>query len=1579
MDDALVDTIRTHSTASTAPVTTPAPEGNGPRQRTGIFSRTAPTTQSTHHFGMARLSLLARQVKGALTPRAFRSERNVPEEMAVLTRAAPHDLAVRVENGKAVLGDPTRAQSQAEHVLESVLNKGEARYQDRPVAAGGGFLLHDTQHRQVHAHACTHAVSVFKSSEAREGIAPALPNDALRAQVTGVHVNGANEAFRIHEKRLHTLGADGWTPHPTCTDDFKSLHTLGGNLYAIDAEGGVRALSDINTVLPIQHKVQSLAMSGTQLIALTEDDDHGLHLERPETDAHPGLGFHGVHALRNAQGPLNADSPDKPVSIALDGNRLMLTTATGKLHRIDLPEDNFAEGDAEPFSLDELHLGNPLPAAALNAAIGPHTYGELFHDGADQLYAKVKDKHGTEHSATWDGTDDSFKAGWNLSQTLILDSQRGLTADPPPADQQIQLPRGRIARQGDDLVTEDTRTGEWKKTSEKDIRGLIAGRDGFAYLIDKDGKLKQLKVAPQATTHALGKGLDLALPGRGTEAKGSILRGAEHLTVDKAAVQNDQRYMTLSGGDLRLHDQFGERVTLPPLPGNGAITGIGSHGKAWFALKDGVIHQMDGAAADPKNLSTTRHWQVAARTGLPDGTTATDLHTDNEGRLRLRASVPAPTDDDAEARENQDFIRTSAGGWQRATPTAVAAVVPHAHFTNLAENEPGFTRRGNIKTSFNVLGRNNVETAQLRNYAPNTLTQNYVTSHLASTGAFKVPADSVQQAWSGREGLKPVYQQEIQTLDRLKTAASANPGRIPPAISERLNTLDQMTLTPEMSELKALLQWFHQTLSDDLYKTLRELADQQSALNRDGTLNLAFRPGTPPTTDLLAQVSTVLGHSGGAAGEPLGALINTLQAGGFTLAHRNPASSLDSSRKRGDSQTLLSARLAANVQVMKQVSSLLDHLMVDAREPNGARPDRIAERLAALHNDTYASNPIKRYTDAGFRSYAALEASYDATKSLLKYMRKDNHPVKRNALEGLRSRNDEELKQNLTQALKDLEPRESLKINRNYGGGVTGGISGPAGDAFLGFRGSVDPDRTYGMTFTRFDRGLKVAMNREGTVSSTASFGFGGGMTDTKTTPGDSHQNHQTNGAWFGASLDAKHKYSDNTALSFFIRDDELDAFMDDLLTTPLHRSKQPENGGLKPMELMDRGTEQEVRTTGKHNFDLELNANAESRTNYGQTDAEPVAGFMRFGVGLLASLTLMNTERERTQGRGNDGLHTDIYSSNRARFLEKGSVSGYGRMFSTIFTSRPDNLFIAGGAPIGVAASLAFDNKTGKSYDVRFKEALPVQASDLKSLESSLEKAFPDLKQQSPGDRTVDERLAMLHTQYGTRTADNDAQHAALISLAQTQRQQRASAQGSSLMSLMDMVVKHNNINRIDQAALSKRGIDVVKEMLGKDVNPGNAERIHALMNADPQLKALLEELKRSKGTTRAEIKLEVTDSVKKTIEDGALDGKLTDEGLKNQLANRDNLRIKSISVFRSAAKEDALGVPLPYVSFKSGSSLSIERLRGEVTFDYGVDQLQPKAFSLDGELADAADAHVAKQAARELNDETTGAYRTR
>jgi hypothetical protein len=1620
--------------------------GPGPAQRKNVLARMATASRSTlqksRNFTGALFkarpgdaSSIPRSAPAANTPHTAPAPNGATASTAAAASATPQANAPVPPNGPAPTGPTTGQQpaipltprlsmalqnqkltfggggqpNRTERLLEGILSKHDQRYQDlAPLntqdSQKSEYLMVDSQNRLLHAHASDIAISVFKSSEnrvtsANDGKKMAMPTDAHRAQITGVHKDANNTAWRVHENKLYALQGGQWQEHNQGAT-LKTLHNIGdGKLFALNDKGKVYALGDLDTPLPFEHKVTALGRSpGGELMALSKDSQNQ-HLLVQRNALGPDL--HDMHHLIPPTGTDN-DEAMTPKSVAIAGQRLLVTTASGKLLQATMP--TVEERKKTMFVAGELTLQPAPPSPALLAAFGNHTLSDFFHDEKNVLHARVKDQQGLEHSAAWDDRKQDFVPGWSMAP-LIMDRQAGLPALTPDPTTQIQLPRGKIAlleekssalvqvprgeyaRPQDKrlvvnppaeelkettektLLVQDPRTEEWKKTSEKDIKALQAGQDGFAYIIDKDGKLKQLKVAPQAAAHDMGRGADLALQGRGTEAKGSALRGAEGVVADKLAVQNDQNFMTLSDGKLRLHDQNGERAVLPQPPGTGNIQAISTGGKDWFALRDGAVYRLSGDDANARKLNPQRTWQAVQAPPTPPGAVIQDLRPNHDRRLLATTSAG-------------EFVKT-ATGWEAAAPAPAARRNDHAAFNRLAAAEPEALRRGSAKLTVNVMGSNNIESMKAKQYAPASLTQNYLTSHLSLTGAAKVPADSLQHAWKGREGLKPIYNEETALLHELDTRAAAATGAATATqtrpMAARITELGPRLTSPESSELAELFNWFQTSVTEDLQKTLRELAEDEGALQKNGALNPAFQ-GKPRANDMLPQVASVLRHSGIDNGHEVGQLLTSLQNVHFTLERRNTQKPLDRSRTQGDHQALLRARLALDVKVLNDISAALDGFAAEVNKPGAKDFGTIATALATLHNDTYEGSPVKRYTDAGFRDHASLEASYDATKNLLKHLRKDNHPLKRNVLQGLQTPagpNNADVTRSLTQALRDLEPRESVKLNRNYGGGITGGVAGPAEPAFLGFRGNIDPERTYGLTFTRFDRGLKVSMSREGAISGTGSFGFGGGKSDTRTTAGDSHANLQTNGGWFGGSLDAKYKYANSTALSFFIRDDEIDDFMADLMQTPLASSKRPAQGGLKPMALMDRGVEKEVRTTGKHAFDLDAGVNLESRTNKGRTDAEPVAGFMRFGAGLLGTVSLLSAERERTEGHGSDGLHTDIYSSNRARFLEKGSVTGYARMFSTVFTSRPSNLFVAGGAPLGVSATLAFDNKTGKSYDVRFKNALPLQTADVKSLGETLEKAFPGMsKNPSPDGKNPEQVLHDLKRKYLTEKPDeNDAQYAARQSLRQLDRQNTAAGQGSSLMSLMDMVVKHNNVNRLDQSAPSKRQIDRVKQMLGRDCNEGNAQRIHDMMSADPQFKGLLDAMKDTKGATRAEIKLEVRDDIKERIEDGALSGRLTDAMLKDMLSDKNNLRIKSIAVFQTAAKEDSFGTPLPFVSYKSGSALSIERLMGEVTFEYGVDQTQPKKATVDGEIADRGDS----QPAQELGQATHGAFRPR
>jgi hypothetical protein len=698
--------LRPNATTATGAVHNGPPANpGGPQQRTGVMGRMAAASQSLRTQGrhLRDGMFRARQGDGTAVPRSGRS--------APATTAAPPPamemgtrMNMALDGRQLVLGTDGRTQ-RAEELLDGVLNKPGAQYKALtkiPEAPGKTeYLLVDAHDRLVHAHASDLAVSVFKSSQTQVNAAlVARPDNAHRAQITGVHVGSDNQAWRLHDKKLYALQDGQWQQSDRIAD-VKSLHSVGdGHVYALGEDGKVRSLQQPNTPLDFTHKVSSLGSTADGgLIALSEDSSKHLMLERLNAF---GEDLHDVQPLLTPQGVDHTEA-FKPKSVSVVGDTLFATSASGKLltaHIADRDTMPSMDPDAAPGTRVQrppvigmsLQLETEPPHPRLARAFGEHSFSDLFHDDQGRLHARIKDHRGVEHSAAWDDQLNDFRPGWHMS-ALVMDRQHGLPALLPDANQHIRLPRGVIARHGDDLLTQDSRTGDWKKSSETGIKDLIAAKDGFAYLIDKDNKLKQLKVAPQATAHDMGKGLDLALPGRGTDAKGSILRGAEHLSVEKAAVQNDQRYMTLSGGTLRLHDQNGERATLPDVPGNGAIKGIASEGKHWFALKGGVVQQMTGADADPKSLSTERQWHAAPTHGLPDGATPQDLYTDNEGRMCLKASVAAPTDADANARADHEFIHDDNGRWTPSTPTAPAADTDHRHFNNLAAGEPDFTRR----------------------------------------------------------------------------------------------------------------------------------------------------------------------------------------------------------------------------------------------------------------------------------------------------------------------------------------------------------------------------------------------------------------------------------------------------------------------------------------------------------------------------------------------------------------------------------------------------------------------------------------------------------------------------------------------------------------------------------------------------------------------------------------------------------------------------------------------------------------------------------------------------------------------
>jgi hypothetical protein len=1494
---------------------------------------------------------------------------------------AERPFAMALAQGKLQLGvkpGPGRDHvlTAAENLLDKALNKSGQRY-----ARIDNQMLVDTQGFYVKPMASASAVSAFVSSRPvpAAAVANLLPaGNGHIAQKSDVH-HSTHGVFRLHDDKLMRFDNQRWVEQTDNQVKLKALHSIGQHLFATDEKRGVY---DVHSghAKDFGRPVSGLMLHNNQPLGLCEANG-GYQLRRARQR---GVAD-SVVQLQPFATPGEPAKASKPAAIAMLGNRVFAVDGGGRLSSGVYSDATPAGSNAPPPVAMSLVGDNELAPAsrtALDNALGAgRSFSGLFVENDGSLHAKIKDQHGNEHSAhlsvvTQHPLQLALQPGWNLSQALVVPNQRGMPDPTPEANAVIHLETGSIALKDGVLMVQDPRSEKWSKTGDKDLLDLQRGQDGFAYCVDKDGAVKKLTVGLQAMTHQSGKGPNLTV-GQANEAKaGSTFHGASGITAKKVAVLNDQRYVTLSdtpgaGGaaateTLNVHDQKGLRRELPvPSPGH-PVTSMTVADKQLYVLSNSQIFRMSsdhwqGSSLRFGPLRNRPRWEPVM---LPAGVgNISGLRANGRGVLTATSATG-----------KHDLSKT---GWVAAQNEPLPATrYQHDLSDRLTAQEIKMTRHGNLKVSAALAGRTGIETAGPgASKVPRSWTKNYLTSHLSLSSMFKSPTDRVTHEFKGRAGLKKIYELDGAAikalLDKGPTAA------LPPASATLGRLMTETAPDSKGRELTGLLTLITAEVAQDTQQILQTLAQDQGVQLHNGAATQAIdNPKRNGARDLMPQFTETIRRSG--IDHPqLMTLLTSLKANGFRMDSRNPDAK-ESQRDRSDPHALVKARLANNALVMSKLGGLveqLDHLQSRPQGMSDDRVDLIAEALSRVYNDEYADNKIKKYTDAGFQSHRELEATYDSVKTMLGYLRKDNHALTRNLRKGFGTDHDQ-LGAELGKALHQLAPRDNLKINRVYAGTLFGGVSGATGDGFTGGKLTVEPERTYGLTFTRFERGMKMSINREGAVAATANVGVGYGLRDHSIPSGDHPEHMHQNAGYLAASLDAKVKGSHNNAFSFFVPNGLLDEFVTDLVDTELQSkaSRSAAQPGvaetrLDPLELMERGVEHELRTSKKLNLDLDLNLGAEFRLNDGRLGDKPVANFFRLALGAVGTANLASYEKESVSGHGAGGLRTSIYTDNRARFLEKASLSGYARMFDPIFTSRPNDVYVRGGVPLGASVTVAVDNKTGKAFDVRFKPAQEVTEAEMKSLASSLEKAFPLIEQGLP---TADqpkvpakEQLGALATLAGGQSrypalhaATNDAQYAALVSLAQAQRQQSAAESGGSLMNTMDRTIKHANVNRIDKESLTKRAEHTMFDrLLGafeKEISPGNSAHIAALAAHDPQLAALLKDMKTGDGQTRAEIKLEVKDSIKSRIETEMLQGTMNDAQLRELLSAPSSLRVKSISTFRNVAREDAFNLPGVGVAYRSGSNLSVERLHAEVTFDYGRDQDRPlKGYKVEGKLA--------------------------
>lgn len=99
----------------------------------------------------------------------------------------------------------------------------------------------------------------------------------------------------------------------------------------------------------------------------------------------------------------------------------------------------------------------------------------------------------------------------------------------------------------------------------------------------------------------------------------------------------------------------------------------------------------------------------------------------------------------------------------------------------------------------------------------------------------------------------------------------------------------------------------------------------------------------------------------------------------------------------------------------------------------------------------------------------------------------------------------------------------------------------------------------------------------------------------------------------------------------------------------------------------------------------------------------------------------------------------------------------------------------------------------------------------------------------------------------------------------------------------------------------------------------------------------------------------MELKDGLREQTEKAILDGKVGREEVGVLFQDRNNLRVKSVSVSQSVSKSEGFNTPALLLGTSNSAAMSMERNIGTINFKYGQDQNTPRRFTLEGGIAQA------------------------
>ncbi|MGD8108718.1 AvrE-family type 3 secretion system effector [Pantoea sp. FN0302] len=1407
-----------------------------------------------------------------------------------------------------------------------------------------------------------------------------LPDAAVHSMLTGIYSHQREEGtqsehLRLHENRLYRFdtGHQRWEPtHKDHEKTFDKLSRQGNNqLYAIQGDKRLHNLSQQQKSLMFSDKIAafSAGAQGELAVVLKDKETHEQQLQL----------MNGINApdwqsptLKMKQSVNGQPGDFQLNSIALHNNQILAVDPNGRLFSAARPDKGARE----------INFADDSRNQAILAAFGEGAQITALHsNGQGQLHAVVKDRLDNEHSCELD--DQGITPGWNLSESMIMDYQKGLRRKEPLPHAVVDAGRlGKLALMNGKVHFYDTVSQRWEATSEKADR-LIRGNDGLPLKVE-GGEVKPLKVnqAGNKTSHhnnlfqltqvKNSVKADLALHGLGKESKTqtiSSLGNGRLLALDESG---EIRLHQISSG-LRRDRQPPHTITKAGLPSTEGLTGesakqaqlkdmaVNEHNKLFGLTSGGALFMLDDKAWQGNNGDG---WQPV--THLPPGLgTLASLHTDGQGRLMVA---------DSEGKS----ARLEAGNWERIEPRQALNAYENntsaATFDRLdSAGKSGRIPGTNVtyKREIDIFGHSGYDTAKVNSPFKKRMEAFVLRT---SGGGWPRPLKNLGNEFKhrlqGREGLSPLYAAQNHIAMEI-TAQHSSITQRNPSLEQRLSRLNIKNSDPRLHQE---INDFAEELGHSLMLQSRMVGQHYGVLDDKNQLNTNpkklknthhghFNSASNRDPKMVRTLHQLINNNPSAHTAPALQVINGMRANNLTLDHLKHNTDKPA-RDSHDELGLVKSRLfldAMTQQRLHNALSIYQRSLHLGDDPGTARAD-LQKRIHELRDQSWGGNPVKKLTDQGFANTHQVEANYDAIKKMTNAFAKEHHGLNLTSRTVFNAGSQPQLVENLANELKSLNNGESLTFNNNYGAFASSAVL-PGGQVLNVVGGRANADRGYNLAFTRGEDGLTVTVGRNGAGGITPFTAIGRNMLTGHVNPDDvkfgkNGEHSALPVVRLGAAASLNLQRQAQNSITFSLADNELSDFLNRLASDQLD-----------PLELLDRGNEHKVKNGSTWTASLDTSAVAQASVGLPVTNKNEKAHVTaaRFGGGLAANLNIAAASRDRNNN-GNASTNKHTSSDNRVRFFNQGAAEA--RFMSP---SGVVNQTSQGRQPImattGAGVRFSFDNRTKQALSLELTQPHRLAGTHLDKVTESLSKAFTDrataqlmesLKDPAANSgktaKTPNEKLDALLAHFGQHEAQgkviSNAQYAAIRELVKLRQQREALNLQVPLPGGAETQSTYNNLAKIESNGL----LHWLGEMLNHETESNhelsNANRIHGMMQQDAHLSGLIKQMQLSPDT-QAVVTLEPKDDIKEQLNTDWLAGRISRDELETRLKTRSNMRIKSIAFTESKSKSD--GVTTPQFLLGGGSNVSIAKSRnlGKISFSYGRDQQSPLAYTLEGELA--------------------------